>query len=75
LTNSHPFIPEPLDMVTKEYSLENHTVQICDLSTDEIAKSNNWIGSNQVIKYYCFLIIYEIFLAKLRYYNNKYFNF
>ncbi|XP_025209107.1 nucleolar protein 12 [Melanaphis sacchari] len=49
LTNSHPFIPEPLDMVTKEYSLENHTVQICDLSTDEIAKSNNWIGSNQVI--------------------------
>lgn len=49
LTNSHPFIPDPLDMVTKEYSLENHTVQICDLSTDEIAKSNNWIGSNQVI--------------------------
>lgn len=35
-------------MVTKEYSLENHTVQVCDLSTDEIAKSNNWIGSNQV---------------------------
>ncbi|XP_060867657.1 nucleolar protein 12 [Metopolophium dirhodum] len=49
LTNSHPFIPEPLDMVTREYNLENHTVQICDLSTDEIAKSNNWIGSNQVI--------------------------
>lgn len=36
-------------MVTKEYSLENHTVQVCDLSTDEIAKSNNWIGANQVI--------------------------
>lgn len=36
-------------MVTKEYSLKNHTVQICDLSTDEIAKSNNWIGSNQVV--------------------------
>ncbi|NP_001156060.1 uncharacterized protein LOC100159214 [Acyrthosiphon pisum] len=49
LTNSHPFIKEPLDMVTREYNLENHTVQICDLSTDEIAKSNNWIGSNKVI--------------------------
>lgn len=36
-------------MVTEEYSLQNHTVQICDLSTDEIAKSNNWIGSNQVL--------------------------
>lgn len=42
-------MPEPKNMVTKEYSLKNHTVQICDLSTDEIAKSNNWIGSNQVV--------------------------
>lgn len=50
LTNSHPFVPEPLDMVTEEYSLKNHTVQICDLSTDEIAKCNNWIGTNQVLK-------------------------
>lgn len=48
MINSHPLVPEPQNMVTKEYSLKNHTVQICDLSTDEIAKSNNWIGSNQV---------------------------
>ncbi|XP_050544015.1 nucleolar protein 12 [Daktulosphaira vitifoliae] len=49
LTNAHPIIPEPLDYVTEEYNLENHTVQICELSTDEIAKTNNWIGSNQVV--------------------------
>lgn len=48
LTNSHPLVLEPLDMVTEEYNLKNHTVQICDLSTDEIAKNNNWIGANQV---------------------------
>lgn len=35
-------------MVTEEYNLQNHTVQICDLSTVEIAKKNNWIGANQV---------------------------
>ncbi|XP_050420910.1 nucleolar protein 12 [Adelges cooleyi] len=49
LTNAHPIVPEPLDYVTEEYNLDNHTVQICELSTDEIAKSNNWIGSNQVV--------------------------
>lgn len=48
-------------MVTKEYNLENHTVQICDLSTDEIAKSNNWIGTNQVLFILTFYIYYYVY--------------
>lgn len=52
-------MPEPKNMVTKEYSLKNHTVQICDLSTDEIAISNNWIGSNQVITTILIFILFN----------------
>lgn len=33
----------------EEYDTENVTVQIVELSTDEIAKSNNWIGANKPI--------------------------
>lgn len=34
-------------MKEEEYDTENVTVQIVELSTDEIAKSNNWIGANK----------------------------
>lgn len=33
----------------EEYDTENVTVQIVELSTDEIAKSNNWIGANRPV--------------------------
>lgn len=33
----------------EEYDTENVTVQIVELSPDEIAKSNNWIGSNKPV--------------------------
>lgn len=33
----------------EEYDTENVTVQIVELSTDEIAKSNNWIGANKPV--------------------------
>lgn len=36
-------------MKEEEYDTENVTVQIVELSTDEIAKSNNWIGANKPI--------------------------
>lgn len=34
-------------MKEQEYDTENVTVQIVELSTDEIAKSNNWIGAKR----------------------------
>lgn len=36
-------------MKEEEYDTENVTVQIVELSTDEIAKSNNWIGANRPV--------------------------
>lgn len=36
-------------MKEEEYDTENVTVQIVELSTDEIAKSNNWIGANKPV--------------------------
>lgn len=33
----------------EEYDTENVTVQIVELSTDEIVKSNNWIGANKPV--------------------------
>lgn len=33
----------------EEYETENVTVQIVELSTDEMAKTNNWIGANKII--------------------------
>lgn len=33
----------------EEYDTENVTVQIVELSTDAIAKSNNWIGANRPV--------------------------
>lgn len=36
-------------MKEEEYDTENVTVQIVELSPDEIAKSNNWIGSNKPV--------------------------
>lgn len=44
---------EPIELEGKlkeeEYDTENVTVQIVELSTDEIAKSNNWIGANRPV--------------------------
>lgn len=37
------------ELKEEEYDTENVTVQIVELSTDEIAKSNNWIGANKPI--------------------------
>lgn len=34
-------------MKEEEYDTENVTVQIVELSTDELAKTNNWIGANK----------------------------
>lgn len=36
-------------MKEEEYDAEDVTVQIVELSPDDIAKSNNWIGSNKPI--------------------------
>lgn len=36
-------------MKETEYDTENVTVQIVELSPDDIAKSNNWIGSNKPV--------------------------
>lgn len=37
------------ELKEEEYDTENVTVQIVELSTDEIAKSNNWIGANKPV--------------------------
>lgn len=37
------------ELKEEEYDTENVTVQIVELSTDELAKSNNWIGPNKPI--------------------------
>lgn len=37
------------ELKEEEYDTENVTVQIVELSTDEIAKSNNWIGANRPV--------------------------
>lgn len=37
------------ELKEEEYDTENVTVQIVELSTDEIAKSNHWIGANKPI--------------------------
>lgn len=45
------FAPLELDAELKqeEYDTENVTVQIVELSTDDIAESNNWIGRNKPV--------------------------
>lgn len=37
------------ELKEQEYDTENVTVQIVELSTDEIAKENNWIGANRPV--------------------------
>ncbi|XP_063229479.1 nucleolar protein 12 [Bacillus rossius redtenbacheri] len=48
LVVSHKPIPELEEFESKEYDLENHTVSILELSSNEMAKKNNWIGLNRV---------------------------
>lgn len=48
LTKSFEPVPEVEHLQTEEYDLGTHSVCITELSTDEIAKHNNWIGANRV---------------------------
>ncbi|KAK9888349.1 hypothetical protein WA026_000604 [Henosepilachna vigintioctopunctata] len=49
LVVSHRPIPELQHLLEEEYEDENSTVKIVELSTNEIAKQNNWIGANAPI--------------------------
>ncbi|KAL3274371.1 hypothetical protein HHI36_015769 [Cryptolaemus montrouzieri] len=47
LVVSHRPIPELESLLEEEYEDEDATIKIIELSTNEIAKRNNWIGPNQ----------------------------
>lgn len=47
LVKSHTPIPEVEDLLTEEYDDEDVNVKVVELSTNEIAKQNHWIGANQ----------------------------
>ncbi|CAH0388990.1 unnamed protein product [Bemisia tabaci] len=49
LTKSFEPVPEVEHLQTEEYDLGTHSVCITELSTDEIAKHNNWIGANRPV--------------------------
>lgn len=48
LVVSHRPIPELDDLLKEEYEDEEVTVKVLELSTNEMANRNNWIGPNQV---------------------------
>lgn len=47
LVVSHRPIPELEELLADEYEDDDVTVKVVELSTNAIAKSNNWIGPNQ----------------------------
>ncbi|KAL1494004.1 hypothetical protein ABEB36_009679 [Hypothenemus hampei] len=47
LVVSHRDIPELENLLSTEYEEDDVTVKVTELSTNEIAKQNNWIGANQ----------------------------
>lgn len=47
LVVSHRPIPELEDLLEDKYEDEDVTVKVVELSTNEIAQQNHWIGSNQ----------------------------
>ena len=49
LVVSHRPIPELEHIISQNYELENHSVNITELSTSDLAEKNNWIGFNKVI--------------------------
>lgn len=49
LVVSHRPIPELETLLKEEYEEDDATVRIEELSTNVIAKENNWIGANQAI--------------------------
>ncbi|KAF2905199.1 hypothetical protein ILUMI_00976 [Ignelater luminosus] len=47
LVKSHTPIPEIENLLAEEYDDEDVNVKVVELSTNEIAKQNHWIGTNQ----------------------------
>ncbi|XP_019870994.2 nucleolar protein 12 [Aethina tumida] len=47
LVVSHRPIPEVENLLKEEYEDDDMTVSVVELSTNDIAKKNNWIGANQ----------------------------
>lgn len=45
---SHRPVPEVENLVSENYELENHSVNILELSASDLAEKNNWIGMNKV---------------------------
>ncbi|XP_047109250.1 ribosomal RNA-processing protein 17 [Schistocerca piceifrons] len=48
LVASHRTIPELENLLEKHYEVENHCVNVVELSASDLAKKNNWIGVNKV---------------------------
>lgn len=48
LVVSHRPVPEVENLVSENYELENHSVNILELSASDLAEKNNWIGMNKV---------------------------
>lgn len=46
MVKSHQTIPEIEHLLKEEHDLGSHSVEIVELSTQELAKQNNWIGAN-----------------------------
>lgn len=49
LVVSHRPIPELENLASKKYELENHSVNITELSASDLAEKNLWIGTSKVI--------------------------
>lgn len=47
---SHKPIPELENLINEEYEDEDVNIKVVELSTDEIAKQNHWIGANAPIE-------------------------
>lgn len=45
---SHRSVPEVEHLLKEEHDTGTHSVEIVELSTNELAQQNNWIGVNQV---------------------------
>lgn len=48
LVVSHRSVPEVEHLLHEEHDLGTHSVEIKELSTNELAQQNNWIGANQI---------------------------
>lgn len=45
-------IPELEDLINEEIDMGTHTVQIAELSTNQMAEDNCYIGENKVRKFF-----------------------